>query len=158
MKKTVLKKIYRIRVGCLLMLLVLCSFAIPFPSKAAQIPDERLGPRLADQEELLTTEEQEELLARLDEISERQQCDVVIVTVASIEGKTATEYADDYFDYQGYGYGEKSDGMRMGNQYARKSWNLGFYRCRTGLHKGGCPVSVEAGQLCKGISNLCESL
>ena len=36
------------------MLLVLCSLAIPFPSKAAQIPDERLGPRLADQEELLT--------------------------------------------------------------------------------------------------------
>lgn len=111
MKRTVLKKIYRIGAGWLLMLLVLCSLAIPFPSKATQIPDERLGPRLADQEELLTTEEQEELLARLDEISERQQCDVVIVTVASIEGKTATEYADDYFDYQGYGYGEKSDGI-----------------------------------------------
>ena len=113
MKRAVLKKIYRIGTGWLLMLLVLCSLAIPFPSKATQIPDERLGPRLADQEELLTTEEQEELLARLDEISERQQCDVVIVTVASIEGKTATEYADDYFDYQGYGYGEKSDGILL---------------------------------------------
>ena len=113
MKRAVLKKIYRIGAGWLLMLLVLCSLAIPFPSKAAQIQDERLGPRLADQEELLTTEEQEELLARLDEISERQQCDVVIVTVASIEGKTATEYADDYFDYQGYGYGEKSDGILL---------------------------------------------
>ena len=113
MKRTVLKKIYRIGAGWLLMLLVLCSLAIPFPSKATQIPDERLGPRLADQEELLTTEEQEELLARLDEISERQQCDVVIVTVASIEGKTVTEYADDYFDYQGYGYGEKSDGILL---------------------------------------------
>lgn len=113
MKRAVLKKIYRIGAGWLLMLLVLCSLAIPFPSKATQIPDERFGPRLADQEELLTTEEQEELLARLDEISERQQCDVVIVTVASIEGKTATEYADDYFDYQGYGYGEKSDGILL---------------------------------------------
>lgn len=113
MKRAVLKKIYRIGAGWLLMLLVLCSLAIPFPSKATQIPDERLGPRLADQEELLTTEEQEELLARLDEISERQQCDVVIVTVASIEGKTATEYADDYFDYQGHGYGEKSDGILL---------------------------------------------
>ena len=113
MKRAVLKKIYRIGAGWLLMLLVLCSLAIPFPSKATQIPDERLGPRLADQEELLTTEEQEELLARLDEISERQQCDVVIVTVASIEGKTAMEYADDYFDYQGYGYGEKSDGILL---------------------------------------------
>ena len=113
MKRAVLKKIYRIGAGWLLMLLVLCSLAIPFPSKATQIPDERLGPRLADQEELLTTEEQEELLARLDEISERQQCDVVIVTVASTAGKTATEYADDYFDYQGYGYGEKSDGILL---------------------------------------------
>ena len=113
MKRAVLKKIYRIGAGWLLMLLVLCSLAIPFPSKATHLPDERLGPRLADQEELLTTEEQEELLARLDEISERQQCDVVIVTVASIEGKTATEYADDYFDYQGYGYGEKSDGILL---------------------------------------------
>ena len=113
MKRTVLKKISRIGAGWLLMLLVFCSLAIPFPSKATQIPDERLGPRLADQEELLTTEEQEELLARLDEISELQQCDVVIVTVASIEGKTATEYADDYFDYQGYGYGEKSDGILL---------------------------------------------
>ncbi len=57
MKRAVLKKIYRIGAGWLLMLLVLCSLAIPFPSKAAQIPDERLGPRLADQEELLTTED-----------------------------------------------------------------------------------------------------
>ena len=113
MKRAVLKKIYRIGAGWLLMLLVLCSLAIPVPSTAAQIPDERLGPRLADQEELLTTEEQEELLARLDEISERQQCDVVIVTVASIAGKTAPEYADDYFDSQGYGYGEKSDGILL---------------------------------------------
>lgn len=137
----------------------LCSLAIPFPSKATQIPDERLGPRLADQEELLTTEEQEELLARLDEISERQQCDVVIVTVASIEGKTATEYADDYFDYQGYGYGEKSDGILLLVGMKERVWAIsthgslgisGFYRCRTGLHKRGCPVSVEAGQLCKG--------
>ena len=123
MKKTVLLKFYHIGVGWFLMLLVLCSLAIPsgnsraeelpIPSKAAQIPDERLGPRLADKEGLLTEEEQEELLAWLDEISERQQCDVVIVTVASIEGKTATEYADDYFDYQGYGYGEKSDGILL---------------------------------------------
>ena len=113
MKKTVLKKIYRIGVGWLLMLLVLCSLAIPFPSQAAQIPDERLGPRLVDKAELLTKEEQEKLLSQLDEISERQKCDVVIVTVASIEGKTATEYADDYFDYQGYGYGEKSDGILL---------------------------------------------
>lgn len=127
MKRAVLKKIYRIGAGWLLMLLVLCSLAIPFPSKATQIPDERLGPRLADQEELLTTEEQEELLARLDEISERQQCDVVIVTVASIEGKTATEYADDYFDYQGYGYGEKSDGILLLVGMKERVWAISTY-------------------------------
>ena len=121
MKKTVFKKIYSVVFRRFLTLLLLCCLVIPsgnsraeehpLPSGAALIPDERLGPRLVDKAELLTKEEQEKLLSQLDEISERQKCDVVIVTVPGIEGKTATEYADDYFDYQGYGYGEKSDGI-----------------------------------------------
>ena len=38
-------------------------------------------PRLVDNADLLSNEEEQSLLAQLDEISERQQCDVVIVTV-----------------------------------------------------------------------------
>ena len=48
------------------------------------IPDTRLLPRLTDEADLLTDAEEEELLTKLDEISERQQCDVVVATVNSL--------------------------------------------------------------------------
>ncbi|MDD7113688.1 MAG: TPM domain-containing protein [Lachnospiraceae bacterium] len=41
-------------------------------------------PRLTDEADLLTDAEEEELLTKLDEISERQQCDVVVATVNSL--------------------------------------------------------------------------
>ena len=45
------------------------------------IPEKRLLPRLVDRGELLTDREESELLSKLDEISERQKMDVVVVTV-----------------------------------------------------------------------------
>lgn len=66
--------------------------------------------RLVDQAELLTAEEQQQIQAKLDEVSELHHCDAVVMTVNSLEGKTATEYADDAFDYDGYGLGEDKAG------------------------------------------------
>lgn len=60
-------------------------------------------PRLLDEADLLTDSEEAELSGKLDEISLRQNLDVVIVTTDSTEGLTATEYADDTYDYSGYG-------------------------------------------------------
>ena len=57
--------------------------------------------RLVDNADLLTEEEENLLLARLDEVSQRQQFDVVIVTASSIDGKSPMAYADDFFDYNG---------------------------------------------------------
>lgn len=53
----------------------------------------------------------DEIEQKLSDISIKQDCDVVIVTVDSLDGKTATEYADDYFDYNGYGKGSDNDGI-----------------------------------------------
>lgn len=53
--------------------------------------------RLVDQAGLLSADEQDTLSASLDDISERGEVDVVIVTTDSLRGKTAQEYADDYF-------------------------------------------------------------
>ena len=47
---------------------------------------------------LLTDSEQSELLDKLDEISERQQVDIVVVTTDSLNGKTPEAYADDLYD------------------------------------------------------------
>lgn len=70
-------------------------------------------PRLVDDANLLTTNEEMELWGLLDDISERQQFDVVVVTVDSLEGKSPMEFADDYYDYNGYGYGIDRDGVLL---------------------------------------------
>ena len=77
------------------------------------IPEERLRMRLEDEADLLTEEEEADLLSKLDEISERQECDVVVLTVDSLNGRSAVEYADDFYDYNGYGYGESRDGILL---------------------------------------------
>ena len=69
--------------------------------------------RVVDGGDLLTDEEESALTEKLDEISERQQFDVVVVTTGSLEGKTAEAYADDYYDFNGYGYGDDHDGCLL---------------------------------------------
>lgn len=64
-----------------------CEYADDPVSAAAEenvIPETRQLPRLVDRADLLSELEEEELEARLDEISERQQADVVVVTVNSL--------------------------------------------------------------------------
>ena len=62
-------------------------------------------PTLVDKQHLVSDSQAETLSKRLKEIGTAYQCDVVIVTVPTLGGKTAEAYADDYFDYNGYGYG-----------------------------------------------------
>ena len=88
----------------------------------AQIPDERLLPRLVDSADLLTSSEEKELLSLLDEISERQQLDVVVITTDSLEGYSAMAYADDIYDYCGYGFGESRDGVLLLVSMADRDW------------------------------------
>lgn len=58
--------------------------------------------RLIDDADLLTDSEEVALSVKLDEISIRQNLDVVIMTVNSTDERTVTEYADDTYDYGGY--------------------------------------------------------
>ena len=67
--------------------------------------------RLSDGADLLTDAEEAQLLAKLDEISEKYKLDAVVVTVESVGDKTEQEYADDYFDANDFGFGD--DGILM---------------------------------------------
>ena len=78
--------------------------------------------RLVDQAELLTAEEQQQIQAKLDEVSELHHCDAVVMTVNSLEGKTATEYADHAFDYDGYGLGEDKAGILFLVDMGDRNW------------------------------------
>ena len=58
---------------------------------------------VVDDAELLTDSEESSLNETLKEISNRQNCQVVVVTTNSLDGKSTEAYADDYYDYNGYG-------------------------------------------------------
>lgn len=79
-------------------------------------------PRFVDEAGLLTESEGKELLDKLNEISIRQQVDVVVVTVNSLEGSTAMEYADDFYDTNGYGFGKEEDGILFLISMEERDW------------------------------------
>ena len=89
----------------------------------SEIPNERLLPRVVDEADLLSSSEEEEnLLHQLDEISQRQECDIAVVTVNSLEGKSAKSYADDFYNYNGYGFGENRDGVLLLVSMEARDW------------------------------------
>ena len=91
------------------------------------IPEEALLPRLVDDADLLSESQEAALLAHLDEISERQRCDVIVVTVPSLDGKSSTAFADDFYDYNGYGYGAGDDGILFLLSMEDRDWAYSTY-------------------------------
>lgn len=81
-------------------------------------------PRLVDKAGLLSNSEQKELLYKLDEISERQQTDIVIVTTNSLEGASPMEYADNFYDNNGYGFGDENDGILFLISMEERDWYI----------------------------------
>lgn len=68
---------------------------------------------VADDADLLTPAQEAELNTKLSALSAEKNADFVVLTVASLNGKTALSYADDYFDYNGYGQREDRTGMLL---------------------------------------------
>ena len=64
---------------------------------------------LVDSAGLLTGTEAANLEDTLSQISDRHNVDIVIVTVDSTDGKSPMEFADDYYDYNGY----RADGILL---------------------------------------------
>ena len=88
------------------------------------IPSTRTASLLVDDADLLADWEEESLLQKLEEISEKEQMDVAVVTVNSLDGKSPEAYADDYYDYNGYGQGENRDGVLLLISMADRDWQI----------------------------------
>ncbi len=69
------------------------------------------GKHITDDADLLTDEQEATLLKSIEAIREKYNFDVVLHTTNSIGEKTIADYADDYYDYNGYGIGENHDGL-----------------------------------------------
>ena len=89
----------------LLLSLVLLLAVLPGALAASDLP------RVVDQAGLLSESERGELERKADAIREEYDMDVVILTVDSLEGKTPQDYADDYYDDNGYGCGQEMSGL-----------------------------------------------
>ena len=75
--------------------------------------------------DLLTYEEESELLETLNEISERQKMDIVLITSEDMDGYSdIQEYADDLYDYCDYGYGANRDGLLLLISMAERDWYI----------------------------------
>ncbi len=64
-----------------------------------------------DQADVISESDEAELARMAKEISQRQKCDVVILTVSSTGNKSLRDFADDFYDLNGYGYGKDRSGI-----------------------------------------------
>ena len=72
-----------------LLLFLLLMVGVPV---YAENPD-----KVVDNADLLTDKEEEKLEAQFTEIAEKYQCDVVVVTTDTLDGKAPMDYTDDYY-------------------------------------------------------------
>ena len=92
------------------------AIAEPTSEEAAEeatqvIKSERVLPLVVDNADILTDDEEAYFLERCQTFTDEYKCEIAIVTITDTEGKTVQEYADDFYDYNGYGYGENRDGL-----------------------------------------------
>ena len=86
-----------------------------FPSSAEQYvrKHDPNAPRIADDANLLTSEELEKLEAKRSAISEKYGVDIVINTANDTYSLGKQSYMDSFYKYKGYGYGEGYDGIML---------------------------------------------
>lgn len=91
------------------------------------IPENRLKNLLEDEASLLSVDDATTLLEKLEALSQQHQIEIAIVTVDSLNNKTAEAYADDYYDYNGYGYGSDDSGILFLISMSERQWAISTY-------------------------------
>ncbi len=116
-----MKKILSVKMLFLLMgVALLVSWGRPQSASAKSD-----GKYVVDMADILSSTEEAQLEQTLKEMSERLKFDVVVVTTSNLDGKKPVEYADDYFDYNGYGQGDDRSGclfLRYINGSQKEVW------------------------------------
>lgn len=81
-------------------------------------------PMVVDNADLLDPAEESSLEEKAQELRSQYEMDIVILTVDSLNGKTAQDYADDYYDENGYGYDENGSGVLFLLAMAEREWYI----------------------------------
>ena len=90
------------------------------------VPAFALGgnPKIVDKADLLSSSEEATLETMAENLANEYNIDVVILTVYSLDGKDITAYADDYFDYNGYGIGYNHSGVLLILSMEYRDWAI----------------------------------
>lgn len=80
--------------------------------------------RLTDDAGLLNDSERTMVLEKLDSTSSSLKFDIVIITVEKFDGKTPRDYADDFYDYNNFGYGNEKDGILLLVSMENRDWHI----------------------------------
>ncbi|MBE6844451.1 MAG: TPM domain-containing protein [Ruminococcus sp.] len=111
----VLKKIFAVAAAAFTMLM-----PVSFSASAELINPEL--PRVIDNAELFSDSEEQALNDKINEIISAYDFDVVILTEESIGGESPMNYADDYYDYEGYGANGNGDGVLFLINMDERDW------------------------------------
>lgn len=79
---------------------------------------------VVDDAKLLSNSEEAELEQLLEEKSRALGFDIVVATVKSTGDKSAEAYADDFYDYNGYGQGSTNDGCILLISMEYRDWHI----------------------------------
>ena len=93
------------KIICLFLCLLICV-AIAVPAFAAENTE-----FLYDEADLLTPEEEAALLKKLASVSTQYEAQIIVATIASMDGGNIDTYVDYVYDSMGFGYGENHDGV-----------------------------------------------
>lgn len=101
------------KISVILFVIVLClSTALPvFAAETDGFADKYY--RVVDMADLLTDSEESALNEKLDEISLRQNMDVIVATTDDLEGYSVRDYADLLYEECQFGYGNSKDGLML---------------------------------------------
>lgn len=119
-----MKRIQKKITAALVALLLLTFFSVPAAAKDAGEGFAEEYYRLMDMADLLSDSEEEMLLQAIDEVSERQKLEVVIITTDTLGGSDVVSYADDLYDYCQFGYGTNRDGVLLLISMEDRDWYI----------------------------------
>lgn len=81
-------------------------------------------PRVYDEADLLTDDEEIELLDRLDSLSGEYDFDVAVATVESTDGVSMNVFTDNFYDDNYYGLGDDYDGILFMVSIGDREWHI----------------------------------
>ena len=98
-------------------------FGFSVSASASDVPKVDGNIKVYDYAKLLTEDQEKELSQKAKNVLAKHNIDIAIVTVNTTNGLSSMEYADDFYDYNPFGYGEDASGLIMLiNMEEREVW------------------------------------